>query len=65
MDTIKEMGDGETFTDDDFEACFKQVDLDGSGTIDQEEMLTFIKVVANIEWLRCDVIFIYKIQLQC
>ena len=49
MDTIKEMGDGETFTDDDFEACFKQVDLDGSGTIDQEEMLTFIKVVANIE----------------
>ena len=49
MDTIKEMGDGEQFSDEDFENCFKKVDLDGSGTIDQEEMLTFIKIVANIE----------------
>ena len=48
MDTIKEMGDDEQFTGEDFEACFKQVDTDGSGTIDQEEMLSFIKIVANI-----------------
>ena len=49
MDTIKEMGDDEQFTGEDFEACFKQVDTDGSGTIDQEEMLSFIKIVANIQ----------------
>ena len=48
MDTVKEMGGDEEFTDEEFEACFKQVDLDGSGTIDQEEMLQFIKIVANI-----------------
>ena len=49
MSTIREMGDGEEFSDEDFDSCFKKVDLDGSGTIDEEEMLTFIKVVANID----------------
>ena len=49
MDTIREMGDGEEFTEDDFDECFAKVDLDGSGTIDFEEMLYFIKVVASSE----------------
>ena len=47
MDTIKEMGDGETFSDEDFNACFRQVDTDGSGEIDKQEMINFIKIVAN------------------
>ena len=40
------MGDEEGFTDEDFDNCFAKVDVDGSGTIDQEEMLGFIKIVA-------------------
>ena len=42
MSTIKDMGDGESFTNEDFEKCFKKVDSDGSGTVDPEEMLQFI-----------------------
>ena len=42
MSTIKDMGDGGSFTNEDFEKCFQKVDSDGSGTVDPEEMLKFI-----------------------
>ena len=62
MSTIREMqnaGQGkasqtasfpgsEDFSDEDFESCFRKVDTDNSGVISREEMLHFIKVVANL-----------------
>ena len=36
------------FSDEDFEACFRKVDTDNSGVISRDEMLTFLKVVANM-----------------
>jgi len=36
------------FSDEDFEACFRKVDTDNSGVISRDEMLQFIKVVANM-----------------
>ena len=41
----KESGD---FSDDDFEACFKEFDKDNSGTIEKNEMAVFIKKVAGL-----------------
>ena len=32
----------------DFEACFREFDKDGSGTIEKEEMAIFIKKVAGL-----------------
>ena len=49
MSTIREMGDGEHFCNKDFEYCFKKVDADGSGFIDQDEMLEFIRVVSGVD----------------
>ena len=45
--TPAQLGTGE-LSDEDFEACFSQVDTDGSGVISRAEMLRFIKVVANL-----------------
>jgi len=48
METLSSMKDDESFTEADFEACFKEFDLDGSGTIEKEEMVTFIKKVSGL-----------------
>lgn len=48
METLASMRDDETFTEADFEACFKEFDLDGSGTIEKEEMVMFIKKVSGV-----------------
>ena len=48
METLVSMRDDEAFSDADFEACFKEFDLDGSGTIEKEEMVTFIKKVSGL-----------------
>jgi Ca2+-binding EF-hand superfamily protein len=48
METLTSMKDDEGFTEADFEACFKEFDLDGSGTIEKEEMVTFIKKVSGL-----------------
>lgn len=42
------MGDGGAFSEEDFEACFMEIDEDGSGTIEKKEMATFIKKVAGL-----------------
>ena len=42
------MSGGEEFSDEDFEACFKEFDKDGSGTIEKDEMAIFIKKVAGL-----------------
>ena len=36
------------FSDEDYDECFRRVDVDGSGSITQEEMLEFIKIMANL-----------------
>ena len=48
MNTLSDMADAESFTEADFEACFKEFDLDGSGTIEKEEMVTFIKKMSGL-----------------
>ena len=48
MNTLKEMSDEGTFSNDDFDACFKEFDKDGSGTIEKDEMAIFIKKVAGL-----------------
>ena len=42
------MSGGEEFSDEDFEACFKEFDKDGNGTIEKDEMAVFIKKVAGL-----------------
>ena len=42
------MSGGEEFSDEDFDACFKEFDKDGSGTIEKDEMAVFIKKVAGL-----------------
>ena len=41
-------GGGDDFSDEDFEACFKEFDKDGNGTIEKDEMAVFIKKVAGL-----------------
>ena len=41
-------GQGDDFSDEDFEACFKEFDKDGNGTIEKDEMAVFIKKVAGL-----------------
>ena len=48
METLSTMKDDEAFTEADFEACFKEFDLDNSGTIEKKEMVTFIKKVSGL-----------------
>ena len=48
FDTLKEMSDDCQFSQDDFEKCFKEFDTDGSGTIEKNEMVNFIKRVAGL-----------------
>jgi len=48
METLSDMRDNEAFTEADFEACFKEFDLDGSGTIEKKEMVIFIKKVSGL-----------------
>ena len=40
--------DGSDFSENDFDACFKEFDKDGSGAIDRDEMAQFIKKVAGL-----------------
>ena len=42
------MGENGWFSESDFEACFKEFDRDGSGTITKEEMNIFVRNVAGI-----------------
>jgi Ca2+-binding EF-hand superfamily protein len=42
------LSDEEPFSEEDFEACFKEFDLDGSGTIEKKEMVQFIKKVSGL-----------------
>ena len=48
MNTLREMSDAGTFSDEDFDTCFKEFDKDGSGLIDREEMATFIRKVCGL-----------------
>ena len=50
QNTLVEMsgGSGDDFSDEDFEACFKEFDKDESGTIEKDEMAVFIKKVAGL-----------------
>jgi len=48
MDTLSDMQDGNEFTEADFEECFKEFDKDGSGSIDKDEMVFFIKKSAGL-----------------
>jgi len=48
METLASMKDDEAFSEADFEECFKEFDLDGSGTIEKEEMVMFIKKVSGL-----------------
>ena len=43
------MDDSGEFSEEDFEACFKEFDKDGSGTIEKHEMAIFIKKVAGLD----------------
>jgi len=45
------MGESGEFSEQDFEACFKEFDKDGNGTISKDEMKIFIKKVAGL-WSR-------------
>ena len=47
-ETLKSMGDGASFTEEDFNACFAEFDKDNSGTIEKTEMAVFIKKVAGL-----------------
>ena len=42
------MGEQGDFSETDFEACFKEFDKDGNGTISKDEMKIFIKKVAGL-----------------
>ena len=42
------MNDSGEFSEADFDACFKEFDKDGSGTIEKDEMAVFIKKVAGL-----------------
>ena len=42
------MGENGEFSEADFEACFKEFDKDGNGTISKDEMKVFIKKVAGL-----------------
>ena len=46
--TLQEMGEQGEFSDEDFEACFKEFDKDGNEEISKEEMKIFIKKVASL-----------------
>lgn len=46
--TLVDMGDDLGFSEEDFEACFEEFDLDKSGTIEKEEMVMFIKKMAGL-----------------
>ena len=46
--TLREMDDTDNFSEDDFDACFKEFDKDGNGTIEKCEMALFIKKVAGL-----------------
>ena len=43
-----EGGDSGAFSEEDFDACFKEFDKDDSGTIEKDEMAIFIKKVAGL-----------------
>ena len=42
------MADGAGFSESDFDQCFTEFDKDGSGTIEKNEMVAFIKTVAGL-----------------
>ena len=54
------MGENGEFSEADFEACFKEFDKDGNGTISKDEMKIFIKKVAGL-WTA----FSWKSRLSC
>lgn len=55
------MGENGDFSDADFEACFKEFDKDGNGTISRDEMKSFIKKVAGLWIFSIDYIFGWKL----
>ena len=48
VDTLSDMSDGAVFSDTDFDACFREFDKDGLGTIGKTEMVAFIKQVSGL-----------------
>lgn len=46
--TLNDMEENVQFSDADFEACFKEFDMDGNGTICKDEMKIFIKKIAGL-----------------
>jgi Ca2+-binding EF-hand superfamily protein len=42
------MGESGEFSEQDFEACFKEFDMDGNGTISKDELNIFIKKFAGL-----------------
>ena len=44
--------ENESFSEEDFDACFKEFDRDGSGLIEKEEMTHFIMKIAGLEETR-------------
>lgn len=44
---MAEMEDDGEWDDREFEKCFREFDKDGSGTIDKQEMMAFIKKLAG------------------
>ena len=46
--TLCEMGDGKGMSEAEFERCFEEFDEDGSGTIERDEMITFIKNITGL-----------------
>ena len=46
--TLAEMNDSGEFSETDFEQCFKDFEMDGSGTIEKDKMAIYIKKVAGL-----------------
>ena len=46
--TMDVAGEGDAWDENEFEACYKEFDYDGSGTISKDEMMQFIKRFAAL-----------------
>ena len=46
--TMDVAGEGDAWDENEFEACYKEFDYDGSGTISKDEMMQFVKRFAAL-----------------
>ena len=51
QDTLGNLGSGDEFSDEAFDEVFATFDKDGSGTIEKQEMVVFIKQLLGGNWL--------------